>query len=249
MNSIPVLGTAIVNGFHWLSKQVASIDFPIDNYLVINNSGDDKMSSQLNKLSELEHPYIKNFKVINLPSNIGCGGAWNLIIKSYIMSPGWLITSNDVSFTPGLLKELASEASREDIGMVFGKGGDYGLGSYDLFYIKDWVVNAVGLFDENLYPAYCEDWDYILRLQMTPVKTVYDLKAKYYHGDTFDYHESGKQTKRLDPELSNKIDKAWNKNREYMRNKWGDEWEQFKPKPQAVKPFDLVFRKNKYLGF
>ena len=28
---IPVLGTAIVNGPHWLKKQIESIDYPVEN--------------------------------------------------------------------------------------------------------------------------------------------------------------------------------------------------------------------------
>ena len=250
MKSIPVLGTPIVNGIHWLFKQIASIDYPVDNYLVVNNNGKGELDEQLNNLAKISHPFIKNFKVVHMPSNIGCGGAWNLIIKSYLTSPGWLITSHDVSFTPGFLKELANEANEESIGIVFGKGGDFGLGSFDLFYIKDWAVEKIGLFDENLYPAYCEDWDYILRLQQNPIPSIYELKSKYYHGDTFNYYESGKQTKREDPELSKKLDEGWNKNREYMRKKWGDRWEQFVPSgPCIYKPFDLSFRKEKYTGF
>lgn len=250
MNSIPVMGAAIVNGAHWLFKQIASIDYPVDNYLIINNNGKGELTEQLDALSKIKHPYIKNFYVINLPSNLGCSGAWNLIIKSFITSPGWLITSHDISFTPGFLKEMAEKASDESVGLIFGKGGDFGLGSFDLFYIKDWAVDRVGLFDENLYPAYCEDWDYILKLEQNPIKTIYNLNSKYYHGDTFDYHTSGKQTKKQDPELSKLIDIAWNKNREYMRKKWGDDWEKFIAKgPCIEKLFDLKFRKEKYLGF
>ena len=35
---IPVLGTLIVNGINWLEKQINSIDFPVDNYLIIDNN-------------------------------------------------------------------------------------------------------------------------------------------------------------------------------------------------------------------
>jgi len=250
MNSIPVLGVAIVNGVHWLMKQISSIDYPIDNYVVINNNGKGELDDDLDALSKIKHPYIKNFKVVNLPSNLGCGGAWNLIIKSYITSPGWLITSHDVSFTPGLLEELATKSNDKTVGIVFGQGGDFGLGSFDLFYIKDWAVHNVGLFDENLYPANCEDWDYMLRLKQNPIKTIYDLDHKYYHGNTFNYHESGKQTMKHDENLSELITNAWEDNKEYMRIKWGDGWEQFNPTSSNVNTtFNLIFRRKKYLGF
>ncbi|MDC0539891.1 hypothetical protein OAO15_00110 [bacterium] len=250
MNSIPVLGVAIVNGVYWLTKQVASIDYPVDNYIVINNNGKGEIDDDLKALSKIKHPYIKNFKIVNLPSNLGCGGAWNLIIKSYITSPGWLITSHDVSFTPGFLEELSIKSNNEDIGLIFGHGGDFGLGSFDLFYIKDWAVNNIGLFDENLYPAYCEDWDYMIRLKQNPIKTIYNLEHKYYHGETFDYNISGKQTLKHDKHLSKLIIDAWEQNKEYMRLKWGDGWETFNISDSRInKPFDLTFRRKKYLGF
>ena len=98
MKSIPVLGTPIVNGIHWLFKQIASIDYPVDNYLVVNNNGKGELDEQLNNLAKISHPFIKNFKVVHMPSNIGCGGAWNLIIiffvivyffkKDYLKVPG-----------------------------------------------------------------------------------------------------------------------------------------------------------------
>ena len=35
-NSIPVLGAAIVNGAHWLHKLISSVDYPVDNFLIVN---------------------------------------------------------------------------------------------------------------------------------------------------------------------------------------------------------------------
>ena len=41
-----------------------------------------------------------------MPYNLGCAEGWNTIIKSFLFSPYWVIVNDDVSFTPGFLKEL-----------------------------------------------------------------------------------------------------------------------------------------------
>ena len=60
--------------------------------------------------------------------------------------------------------------SDEMIGMIHGNKGDYGVGSWDLFFIRESIVRQFGLFDENLYPAYCEDADMIMRFIHRPIK-------------------------------------------------------------------------------
>ena len=43
-----------------------------------------------------------------------------------------------------------------DIDMVHASNGWFSRGSYDLFVIKESVIRKIGLFDENLSPAYCK---------------------------------------------------------------------------------------------
>ena len=33
---IPILGVLILNGPHWLKRQIESVDYPVENYLIIN---------------------------------------------------------------------------------------------------------------------------------------------------------------------------------------------------------------------
>ncbi len=37
--SIPVIGIPIVNGIQWMERLILSIDYPVDNVFIINNSG------------------------------------------------------------------------------------------------------------------------------------------------------------------------------------------------------------------
>jgi hypothetical protein len=258
MTSIPVIGTAIVNGVHWLQRLIASIDYPVDNFVIFNNNGRGELTSQLDSLIK-PHPYIKHIHVCHLPTNLGCPAAWNLIIKSYMMSPYWIILNHDVAFTSGFLEDMYIYACNPDIGMVHGASGEFGVGTWDIFLIKDWVVQKYGLFDENLYPAYCEDWDYLLRFISEPINKAFITKP-YYHGETLEYAKSGSQTWREDTSLKAKLDYARQVNESYyLTNKWGDNWWQFTPSnrypynnPQndlGYNKYDLNLIRHKYIGF
>ena len=261
---IPVLGTVILNGAHWLKKQIDSVDFPVENYLIIDNGSNGENTEEIQSLINKPHNYIKNFTLATMPYNIGCAAGWNMVIKTYMHSPYWIITSHDVSFGPGFLEEMYTEAQDNEVGMVFGNGGDFNLGSFDCFLIKDTTIQSHGLFDENFYPAYCEDSDYIMRLHVKSIKTVLNLKADYYHGNGImgqgtdhDYYETGMNTKKDSPELAEKISESNFKNYDYMFKKWGPGWRTVDP---WLYPFniegldirssyiDLEFCKDKHLN-
>ena len=53
MNNIPVLGAAIVNGPHWLHKLISSVDYPVDNFLIVNNNGKGELNEELDNLTKI----------------------------------------------------------------------------------------------------------------------------------------------------------------------------------------------------
>ena len=223
-SSIPVLGILVCTTTKWVEKQLQSIDFPVENYIIINNN-ENFLAEKLDILVSKGHEFIKNFKVYHMPYNLGCAEGWNTIIKSFLFSPYWVIVNDDVSFTPGFLKELHETAlENPDAGMVHGKPiyipNMNKFGSFDMFLIRDWVIKDYGLFDINYYPAYLEDYDYIFRLRNSSVKIINQLKHKYYHGDTLDYNVSGKNTQKFSNELSNKLINIRYKNYNYFLKKW-----------------------------
>lgn len=261
MNKIPVIGTAIVNGPHWLLRLIASIDYPVENFVIFNNNGKGEINEELDNIAKLKHKYIDKITVCHLPSNIGCSGAWNMIIKCYMNAPFWIITNHDVAFTPGFLREMINVSNDESIGMIHGKGGDYEIGGYDLFLIRDWVVQDYGLFDENLYPAYNEDTDHIMRFIHRPIRK-YNMTIPFYHGETTDYYESGSQTYKEaggeESELFKKLFNVNQKNFEYMNKKWGEGWRQCAPYKHpfneekfeiGITTYDLSYVRQKHLGF
>lgn len=259
--SIPVIGTAVVNSSYWVSRLLMSIDYPVDTFVIIDNNGRGELDEQLDTLKKIKHKYVKNIKICHLPANIGCSGAWNLIIKCFMMSPYWIIVNDDVAFDKGFLKEMVEAAeSHSDVGVVHGNSGDFNVGSWDLFLIKDFVIQELGLFDENLYPAYCEDADYIMRMLNTSTKKITSLNSNYFHGDgnKGDYYETGSQTKKTDDSLSEKLEISNELNIKYLTKKWGPGWRVCEPEKlpfineqHSIKEtqYDLKFVRSKHMGF
>jgi hypothetical protein len=261
MNSIPVIGTAVVNSTFWVSRLLMSIDYPVDNFVIINNNGRGELDHELDNLKKMNHKFVKNIVVSHLPANIGCGGAWNLIIKCYMNSPYWVMVNDDVAFGIGMLEEMATYANEDPtIGIIHAHPGDFNVGSWDLFLIRDFIIQEFGLFDENLYPAYCEDADYIMRLIHRPIRKLMSLNKTYYHGfgERGEYLEHGKQTQKTDPSLIDKLASVNITNFEYMNKKWGPGWRVCEPtkvpfeneeKLISHTTFDLGFARQKNLGF
>ena len=255
---IPVLGVLILNGPKWLQRQIDSVDYPVENYLIINNNGKGELDDDINAMISKPHPFIKNFKLATMPYNIGCAAGWNMIIKTYMNEPYWIIANHDVSFSEGFLEEMHDAAQDDTVGLVHGNEGDFKIGSFDLFLIKDWVVQSHGLFDENIYPCYGEDSDYIMRLQNNPVKRVWNLERDYYHGEGTEYYETGMNTKKYSQEMMDGLNYSNEKNFEYLYKKWGPGWrtldnwkhpfniEGLDPRTTI---FDLEFCRDKHLGF
>lgn len=257
MDVIPVIGTAIVNTPFWVNRLIASVDYPVNEFVVFDNSNDEKTAKELDCISKIPHKFIKKIKVCHLPSNIGCPGAWNLIIKCNLLAPYWIITNHDIQFTPGFLKAMAACANKEEIGIVYGEKNEKGEGKWDIFLIKDWVIQTHGLFDENFYPAYVEDIDYNMRLLNKPVAVDF-VNKPYFHGEET-YNTTGSQTWRSNPYLKHKIDHSRILNEGvYLVEKWGKNWSKSQPYPTPFNneylplshtTYNLDFLRQKHLGF
>jgi len=254
--TIPVIGTAIVNTPYWVYRLLYSIDYPVDTFVVFNTNGRGQISEELDLLTKVPHKHVKNIVVCHLPTNIGCSGAWNMIIKSYMKAPYWVISNHDLMYTPGMLKSMVERAQDPETGIVHGDNG-----SWDLFLIKDWVVQEFGLFDENLYPGYCEDMDYGMRFKHRELKRNMSVGKPYFHGETSGDYADGSQTWRSEPELANGIHRAHELNKHYLHAKWNPAW-QFHVEgdvykypfndpsfPLAYTQYDLHFVRSKHLGF
>lgn len=192
---IPVLIIPVLNRYDLLDESLQEIDYPINEILIINNG----IQEYVPKRSDL------NFRVLNLPSNQGIAGSWNLGIKLYPHVPYWLISSADTSFRFGELEKMHSFSSPDK----FVKSNAH----YSCFSIGENIVAKVGLFDEYIYPAYFEDNDYDDRMVLAGLSD-----SIICPGIQVDDH-GGSQTIKSDAKLMNRNHETFNKNGEYYREK------------------------------
>ena len=143
---IPVLSIPVLNRYDLLEESLKSIDFPIKEILIINNGIQEYVPSRTDL----------NIRVLNLPSNLGLSGSWNLTIKLYPHEKYWVFTSADTYWVPGSLEKLSLISNESSL-----LTSDHG---FSCFSIGEDVVRQVGLFDERFYPYLFEDDDYRERL-------------------------------------------------------------------------------------
>jgi GT2 family glycosyltransferase len=144
LNPIPVLIIPVLNRYDLLDNLLNSINYPVDNIFVVDNGGSYKID-------------MPNVTVMNMPTNIGVAASWNLGIKCYPHTEYWTFTAIDAGLLPDTL-EKTTVYSNENVMVISNYGFSY-------FSIGRDIIQKVGLFDENYFPAYYEDTDFEKRVR------------------------------------------------------------------------------------
>lgn len=167
---IPVVGFATLTKFDLADRLLASIDYPVQHLVVVNNSGKKSWTPTKPDL-------VENLWHIEVPYGLGLVGAWNLIIKSTPYAPYWVLVNDDAWFEPGALATIAAEVDTDALNFlkcspewsapVFGQG----------------MVEKVGLYDERFYPLYFDDNDLERRVERADVP-IKRLSAVVHHNNS-----------------------------------------------------------------
>jgi hypothetical protein len=227
MNTIPVLGIPYYNRPDLLARCIASIDCPVTKLVIIDNSnglpipqdlcGDDRLE---NLIAKIVPAFVDEIEIVRHP-NSGVAGAWNEIIKLF-PADWWLISNSDIEFAPGDLEHMAQAVTDETIWKTPSQpqqpGKFYGNHGASFFAITSDCIADVGLFDENLYPAYLEDCDYSRRCDLLNVRRFNVQGIFSRHGDE---KQSGSCTVNATPELQREGARTHDNNFSYYEGKWG----------------------------
>jgi GT2 family glycosyltransferase len=165
---IPVIGFATLTRFDLADRLIASIDYPVEHLVIVNNSG--KKTYQ-----PIENELVQNTWHIEVPFGLGLVGAWNLIIKSTPYAPYWVMVNDDAWFPAGSLETIEREVDTEALNFahvdqtpwaapIFGEG----------------CIERAGLYDEAFYPIYFDDNDFERRIRHAGVE-VKQLSAMIHH--------------------------------------------------------------------
>lgn len=151
---IPAMIVPVLTQADLLYRMVASIDFPVQHLVIIDN-GRVIDPEQLGDWSR----EIERVSLLPIPANLGVAGSWNLGIKVTPFASWWLIANFDITWPPGALSSWASTDRRSSLCLSAGSP------PWCAFSIGEEVVKKVGLFDEGLHPAYFEDNDMERRVE------------------------------------------------------------------------------------
>jgi GT2 family glycosyltransferase len=198
----------IMNRGDNLIKQMASFTSAIapKALFVIDNSGgrDTSVIEAKGKLNTVNFPSLKETTVTiaQQQSNLGVAASWNLGIRE---NPGpWIIANSDIY--------LRDESA---ISIIVSKLNEFDLViacCLSLFGIKREAIEKAGTFDENFWPAYNEDLDYVTRLVLTG-GTIYECAVNVEH--------EGSSTLKSDQRVQRVILATHGMNDEYFLKKWG----------------------------
>jgi len=155
---IPVLGMLTYSRFELADRLLASIDYPVEDLVIIDNSG---KQQYLPVKPEL----VKRMWLIQVPYGLGYGGGLNLIVKSTPFAPYWVLLNDDSVLAPGALQKISEEVDPQTINFLSI------MPKWSGFVLGEGAVLKAGLFDERFHPIYFEDNDYERRLQAAGVKT------------------------------------------------------------------------------
>jgi GT2 family glycosyltransferase len=167
---IPVLGFLTLKRFDLADRLLASIDYPVEHLVIVDNSGKQEYKPSKPDL-------VKNLWFIQVPHGLGYGGGLNLIVKSTPFAPYWLLVNDDSFFEPGALEQIANEADPNTLNFL-----DINP-RWSGFVLGQKVVEEVGLFDERFYPIYFEDNDYERRIDKAGF-VIKQLTAKLGHNNS-----------------------------------------------------------------
>lgn len=162
-----------------LQKLMDSLDYPIDHLLIIDNGGGFRNEEP----ATLNIPdVVGHVTYLPMPANLGVAGSWNLGVKSFPFADRWFICSDDVEFTPGALEMWCNVSGRDALTI----SNEWPF--FQFFAVGEQVVERVGLFDENLFPANFEDDDYRWRCEAAGIPVLaFDIPHSHVkQGTVFD---------------------------------------------------------------
>jgi len=167
---IPVLGFLTYSRFDLADRLLASIDYPVEHLVIVDNSGK-------REYNPVKPELVQNLWLIQVPHGLGYSGGLNLIVKTTPFAPYWLLVNDDTVFQPGALKKISEQTDTEAINFLSI------MPKWSGFVLGEGAVLKAGLFDERFHPIYFEDNDYERRLMQAGVKAKF-INAELGHDNS-----------------------------------------------------------------
>jgi glycosyltransferase involved in cell wall biosynthesis len=191
---IPNLIVPVLNRYDLLQRMLDSVDVPVKHLLIIDNgAGENPETVPLSTLNVSDR--FSEVTYLPMPANLGVAGSWNLGIQSFPFDDCWFICSDDVVFSSGALASWHELSSPSAVTV----SSDWP--HWQFFSVGEEVVQRVGLFDPNFFPANFEDDDYDRRCAHFGVPVVrIDVPHSHVKQGTVHFPGLAEQNHRTYPE-------------------------------------------------
>lgn len=193
-----VFGAPVIRRYELLSELMKSLktnSLQPDGVIIVDNGG---------KLPEHQIDFPTNSTFVYPEKNIGVAGAWNTILDK--ASPGdyVIISNDDIRLMSHSLKAIVDGLKEHPLVCAHG---------FALFGMRRSLVDQIGWFDENFFPAYFEDNDYVRRLRLAGME-IHEVAAGAAHVGSASLHC-------LPQEEQDAFSEVFAKIRSYYVRKWG----------------------------
>lgn len=231
---IPCLGVPIISRGDLLLRMVSGIDYPVDKLCIVQNGCDDSVAESIATICKNKNQNINKIYIDRPFRNLGVATSWNTIIKSFPECAYWLIVNNDTVFHPGDLERYHTAYLNNQNALILDSNANINSG-FGGFIITPHVVATIGLFDENIWPMYFEDVDYLERVKRANISKISIEGIKYDESQHSQMIKSNEQYKRNNYQTQNL-------SKQYMESKWGPNYSFQHPwNHQSRTVFDWIY--------
>lgn len=197
------IGIPVLNRYDLLDELLLSLlssSVVPDGVYIIDNGGRFTIKDELSSLNIIIH---------SPGENLGVAKSWNWFIKN--VKDIRIITNDDVTFYANSIEKLIKDYDEDYL--VYPTGIN-GLNSFSCFMLPDKIINKVGLFDEEFFPAYYEDNSYHWRMKQKG----FDIKQSM---GTLVGHFGSATIKSYSRAEKERHDNQFRRNTELYKRMWG----------------------------
>jgi GT2 family glycosyltransferase len=204
------------DGVAHLVESSCSVVHELEFHLFLHSRHDDAV----NVCSEL----AQDPRIIYYPygCNRGVSKSWNEgMLSAYTRGADVVIIANDdIEFSRGDVDKIAEKALKSRECYLLSSAGFHARFNcripsfgYSCFAINPIALEKIGCFDENIFPAYCEDQDYCHRAMLAGLSEANCSNTMLFHG--------GSSAIMSNPALARQNCLTQGRNHAYYRRKWG----------------------------
>lgn len=233
MLKIPVIGVLTLLRTDLLIRLINSIDYPVENLIILFQGKNLEEEAEKENIEQfIQNKFIEKYTFIYCNMNIGVSRGWNYILRNY-MKEYCLISGDDNYFENGTLQKIAEYMNIDSLDNVFiglnikRKDNTIVPAGFNSYIITHKIHEKVGLFDENIYPAYFEDDDLWKRIVISGEKTITIPNTYIFSGD--DNYTESCTLNSVTLEYRDKMHQCYLRNEIYFYSKWGNNKEYLFP--------------------